>query len=145
MLKSPSNFSKLCNISPSPPPPRSHFLHVLTLYPLLYLLATPAPTPAPTCGKKGRSFSRIVGGSIAKPGDWPWQVTYDYTGAAGEHWCGASIISPNWILTAAHCFMMSKNPSDYTLTVGEFLRNIFTLGPTHTERDLPTQLKCSKC
>ena len=85
-------------------------------------LATPAPSPAPTCGKKGRSHSRIVGGEIAPPGDWPWQVTYDWEGNTGNkgHWCGASIISQNWIVTAAHCFMMSEKPEDYTLTVGDF-------------------------
>lgn len=74
------------------------------------------------CGLKGRSHSRIVGGDIATPGDWPWQVTYDWVGNTGNpgHWCGASIISPNWIVTAAHCFMMSENVADYKLTVGEF-------------------------
>ena len=97
------------------------------IYPILYLVATPAPTPAPTCGKKGRSHSRIVGGDIAPPGDWPWQVTYDWEGNTGNkgHWCGASIISPNWIVTAAHCFMMSEKPEDYKLTVGQFFKYIF--------------------
>ena len=102
---------------------------VLTLYPLLFRLATTAPTQAPVCGIKGRTHSRIVGGDIATPGDWPWQVTYDWRGNTGNkgHWCGASIVSPNWIVTAAHCFMMSKDIADYTLTVGEFLRNISTM------------------
>ncbi|XP_030043997.1 serine protease 55-like [Microcaecilia unicolor] len=50
-----------------------------------------------------RSFyqSRIVGGSEALPGEWPWTVSIQdlYT-----HICGGSILNTWWILTAAHCF-----------------------------------------
>lgn len=88
-----------------------------------YVLVTPIPTTmsisAPACGVKGISHSRIVGCDIALPGDWPWQVTYDWVGNKDlEHWCGASIISSNWIVTAAHCFAMGTHVDDYTLTVG---------------------------
>lgn len=42
----------------------------------------------------------MINGVDAKKGAWPWQVLIRFLG--GTH-CGGSIISPFWILTAAHC------------------------------------------
>jgi hypothetical protein len=42
---------------------------------------------------------KITGGSDASIADFPWQVYY----VSGNYVCGGSIISGNWILTAAHC------------------------------------------
>lgn len=52
----------------------------------------------------GTSFRgpRIVGGSPVSPGDdFGFQVSIQ---SSGSHFCGGSLITPNYVLSAAHCF-----------------------------------------
>lgn len=46
--------------------------------------------------------NRIVGGEEADISDYGWQVSLQ---ANGAHYCGGSIISPEWVLTAGHCIL----------------------------------------
>uniref|UniRef100_A0A8C5Q690 Peptidase S1 domain-containing protein n=1 Tax=Leptobrachium leishanense TaxID=445787 RepID=A0A8C5Q690_9ANUR len=68
------------------------------------------------CGV-GRVTSRIVGGTNASDGSWPWQVSLQYK---QRHICGGSLIAPKWVMTAAHCFDISKSPSVYTVVLGAY-------------------------
>lgn len=69
------------------------------------------------CGTKGEGIGRIVGGTdVTTVGQWPWQIAlFKRSG----HFCGGSIIKPNWIVTAAHCFKPGAKPSKYRVTVAD--------------------------
>ena len=46
---------------------------------------------------------RIVGGNEVSPQNaYPWLVSLQYY---GTHYCGGSLIDPEWVLTAAHCWV----------------------------------------
>ena len=65
------------------------------------------------CGSRPQYNTRVVGGNISKPGQFPWQVSLHFN---SEHLCGGSIITPSWILTAAHCvygWVTQSNSSDH--------------------------------
>ncbi|XP_058142575.1 serine protease 33, partial [Dasypus novemcinctus] len=90
----------------------------------------PAPSPHPypltACGQP-RVSHRIVGGRDAQDGEWPWQASIQHL---GEHVCGGSLIAPQWVLTAAHCFPRWA-PSAVGACEG---RPFPSLGPPHEER-----------
>uniref|UniRef100_A0A8D0BGX8 Peptidase S1 domain-containing protein n=1 Tax=Salvator merianae TaxID=96440 RepID=A0A8D0BGX8_SALMN len=63
------------------------------------------------------SQNRIVGGEDASRNAWPWQVSLQYK---GKHACGATLISAEWIVTAAHCFPRKAVISDYQANLGNY-------------------------
>ncbi|XP_017207703.4 serine protease 56 [Danio rerio] len=61
--------------------------------------------------------ARIIGGSPAPLGSWPWLVNLRLDGAL---MCGGVLVDSSWVLTAAHCFAGSRSESYWTAVVGEF-------------------------
>lgn len=56
--------------------------------------------------------TRIVGGTPAEEGEFPWAVAFLYWKASEGRWaqyCGGSLIAPQWVLTAAHCPVSSNH------------------------------------
>jgi len=70
--------------------------------------------------KKEQPKPLIVGGQPAPAGAFPWQVSLSVSWMADPymtHFCGGSVYSPNWIITAGHC-VVGTNPANLVITAG---------------------------
>ncbi|XP_057585712.1 transmembrane protease serine 11E-like isoform X1 [Hippopotamus amphibius kiboko] len=69
------------------------------------------------CGTRRtiRYSPRIAGGREVQEGEWPWQASLQWDGI---HRCGATLISDTWLVSAAHCFRVYKDPARWTASFG---------------------------
>jgi trypsin len=70
---------------------------------------------APSSSSSWNTVTRIVNGTVAEDGEFPFAVSIR-SSSTGQHSCGGSIISPEYILTAAHCVL--SQPSSYNVQYG---------------------------
>ncbi|NXR33342.1 ENTK Enteropeptidase, partial [Zosterops hypoxanthus] len=77
-----------------------------------------------TCGKHLATQSngtRIIGGNDATRGAWPWIVSLHFNLQAV---CGASLVSDEWVVTAAHCvYGRQLKPSRWKAVLGLHLQS----------------------
>merc|ERR1719410_2949397 len=90
--------------------------------------ALPPPAPVATtssappvvgackCGTSSMLDTRIVGGTNAAKGEFPWQVGL-ISKRGRTPFCGGTLISSDTVLTAAHC---QTSVSDFDVLVGEY-------------------------
>jgi len=80
-----------------------------------------------SCGFKPNV--RIVGGTAAPKGAWPWQAMLRTS--YGNQFCGGTLVHPQWIVTAAHC-VEGKNTRSVSVRLGAHYRK----GNVGTEQDI---------
>ncbi len=91
--------------------------------------APPAAAAAPPT-----NTTRIIGGTPARPGQFPYMAAVFYSAEAapfgGEFACGATVLTPSWILTAAHCVVA---PREFRPDTHPGPAGLDYVGPDHLE------------
>jgi len=75
-----------------------------------------------SCGQPVIVNSRVVGGEESIAGKFPWQVLFKGLSSSTGRWqttCGGSVISNQWVVTAAHC-TPGKTPETIHVVLGDF-------------------------
>ena len=74
--------------------------------------------PSSAQGSAGPPQRKIIDGREVAPGEWPFVARVD----TSDKFCTASLVAPNWILTAAHCLRdhdgSVTDPSDISVFLG---------------------------
>ncbi|MED6251345.1 hypothetical protein ATANTOWER_028905 [Ataeniobius toweri] len=84
-----------------------------------------------TCGERSEQrMNKIVGGSFTTIESQPWFAAIYQK----KFLCGGSLISPSWVLTAAHCFLDGDKTSLKTLSVSLGKTEIKDTDPDREQR-----------
>jgi len=81
-----------------------------------FLWAKSGEKAAATAAAEAAGGGKVIGGEVAAPGSWPWQVALMIDGAPQTpqgQFCGGSMLLDRWILTAAHCVHMSDEDGNF--------------------------------
>ncbi|KAL2078679.1 hypothetical protein ACEWY4_026364 [Coilia grayii] len=93
---------------------------VLCVVVLFLLKAEDVSSQLEVCGKAPLNPC-IVGGHDATVGAWPWQVSLQEPHEETKelyHFCGGSLITKDWVLSAAHCFDQSTILENLVVVLG---------------------------
>ncbi|CAI5790580.1 serine protease 27-like [Podarcis lilfordi] len=90
---------------------------ILLLLLLLLLRGAENASTQRACGRPHVFAPRIIGGKKADEGEWPWQASIRRNRL---HICGGSLVSSQWVVTAAHCFEGPLNLPEFRVNLGEY-------------------------
>lgn len=91
---------------------------------LAFCLAVAAAIGTSTAPHAEPVQGRIVGGTVAAPGEFPWQVGLLQASQANNflaQFCGGTLVTPLWVVTAAHCVTTNGatiSPASLQILVG---------------------------
>ena len=94
--------------------------------------------------------NQIINGSDANISDYPWQIAiWGSLGNGSYETCGGSVISDQWIITAAHCvygndpsstFILTENSSFFSQNGGQYTVDEYYVHPSYSDANLEPEL-----